>query len=81
MGFPARQLTPTAPRTALTHATDWPEAPRGLRLVSLQLSNVYNGVFREEPPLEQQARQHGARQRLGKVVDGLSAVNRVPSCR
>jgi hypothetical protein len=42
-----------------------------LRLVSLKLSNVYHGVFREELPLERRAQQHAARQRLAKVVDEL----------
>ncbi|TMP99195.1 MAG: PHP domain-containing protein [Verrucomicrobia bacterium] len=42
-----------------------------LRLVSLKLSNVYGGAFREELPLEREAQQHAARQRLAKVVDEL----------
>ena len=42
-----------------------------LRLVSLKLSNVYAGVFRSELPLETNARQHEARERLAVVLDEL----------
>jgi len=42
-----------------------------LRMVSLKLSNVYDGVFRRELPLESNARNHEARERLASAVDGL----------
>jgi DNA-directed DNA polymerase III PolC len=42
-----------------------------LRMVSLKLSNVYEGLFRIELPLEQESSRHEARQRLAKVVDAL----------
>ena len=42
-----------------------------VRMVSLKLSNVYEGVFRSELPLEVTARQQEARQRLARVVDEL----------
>jgi len=42
-----------------------------LRLVSLKLSNVYQGVFRSELPLEANARNHEARERLAAVLDNL----------
>jgi DNA-directed DNA polymerase III PolC len=42
-----------------------------LRLVSLKLSNVYDGVFRTELALERAAEQHEARRRLAHAVDGL----------
>ena len=42
-----------------------------LRMVSLKLSNVYEGVFRSELPLETNARNHGARERLAAVLDEL----------
>ncbi|MBI3853305.1 MAG: DNA polymerase III subunit alpha [Verrucomicrobia bacterium] len=42
-----------------------------LRMVSLKLSNVYDGLFRGELPLERAARQHEARRRLAGVVDDL----------
>jgi DNA-directed DNA polymerase III PolC len=42
-----------------------------LRLVSLKLSNVYDGVFRSELPLETNARNHEARERLAAVLDNL----------
>ncbi|HEY9173819.1 MAG TPA: DNA polymerase IV, partial [Verrucomicrobiae bacterium] len=45
-----------------------------LRLVSLKLSNVYAGVFRSELPLETNARQYEARERLARVVDELRRV-------
>lgn len=42
-----------------------------LRMVSLKLSNVYDGVFRSELPLESNARNHEARERLAAVLDNL----------
>jgi DNA polymerase-3 subunit alpha len=42
-----------------------------LRMVSLKLSNVYEGVFRSELPLEAEARNHEARERLAVVLDEL----------
>jgi DNA-directed DNA polymerase III PolC len=42
-----------------------------LRLVSLKLSNVYNGSFRAGLGLDISARQHDAQQRLAVVVDSL----------
>src|SRR5437867_4304653 len=42
-----------------------------LRLVSLKLSNVYDGRFRSELPLEVAAQQHEARARLAGVIDEL----------
>lgn len=42
-----------------------------LRLVSLKLSNVYDGIFRVELALERSAEQHAARRRLAAVVDEL----------
>jgi DNA polymerase III alpha subunit/nucleotidyltransferase/DNA polymerase involved in DNA repair len=42
-----------------------------LRLVSLKLSNVYNGSFRAGLGLDISARQHDAQQRLAVVVDEL----------
>jgi DNA-directed DNA polymerase III PolC len=42
-----------------------------LRLVSLKLSNVYDGRFRGLLPLDASARQHDAQQRLVDVVDTL----------
>ena len=42
-----------------------------LRLVSLKLSNVHNGSFSVELPLEADARRQGANERLAQVVDGL----------
>jgi DNA-directed DNA polymerase III PolC len=42
-----------------------------LRMVSLKLSNVYDGVFRSELPLEANARNHEARERLAAVLDNL----------
>src|ERR1039458_2884808 len=42
-----------------------------LRMVSLKLSNVYDGVFRSELPLETNARNHEARERLASVLDEL----------
>ena len=42
-----------------------------LRMVSLKLSNVYDGVFRSELPLDPDPRKHDARERLPVVVDEL----------
>ena len=42
-----------------------------LRMVSLKLSNVYDGVFRSELALETNARNHDARERLAAVLDEL----------
>ena len=42
-----------------------------LRMVSLKLSNVYDGVFRSELPLETAAKNHEARERLAVVMDEL----------
>jgi DNA-directed DNA polymerase III PolC len=42
-----------------------------LRMVSLKLSNVYDGVFRSELALETGARNHEARERLAVVLDDL----------
>jgi DNA-directed DNA polymerase III PolC len=42
-----------------------------LRMVSLKLSNVYDGVFRSELPLETAAKNHEARERLAAVMDEL----------
>ena len=42
-----------------------------LRMVSLKLSNVYDGVFRSELALETGARNHAARERLAVVLDEL----------
>ena len=42
-----------------------------LRMVSLKLSNVYDGVFRSELPLETSAKNHEARERLAVVLDEL----------
>jgi DNA-directed DNA polymerase III PolC len=42
-----------------------------LRMVSLKLSNVYDGVFRSELPLETNAHNHAARERLAAAVDEL----------
>ena len=42
-----------------------------LRMVSLKLSNVYDGVFRGELSLETNARNHEARERLAAVLDEL----------
>jgi len=42
-----------------------------LRMVSLKLSNVYEGVFRTELPLETGSRNHEARERLASVLDEL----------
>jgi DNA-directed DNA polymerase III PolC len=45
-----------------------------LRLVSLKLSNVYDGRFRVELPLEISAQQQEARSRLAEVIDNLRKV-------
>jgi len=42
-----------------------------LRMVSLKLSNVYDGVFRSELELETNARNHAARERLAATLDTL----------
>ena len=42
-----------------------------LRLVSLKLSNVYDGIFRAELALGRSAEQHDARRRVAQVVDEL----------
>jgi DNA-directed DNA polymerase III PolC len=42
-----------------------------LRMVSLKLSNIYDGVFRSELALETNARNHEARERLAVVLDEL----------
>ena len=42
-----------------------------LRLVSLKLSNVYEGRFLSGLALDVSARQHDAQQRLADIVDGL----------
>src|ERR1035437_6961504 len=42
-----------------------------LRMVSLKLSNVYDGVFRRELSLEAAAKNHEARERLAVVLDEL----------
>jgi DNA-directed DNA polymerase III PolC len=42
-----------------------------LRMVSLKVSNVYEGSFRGELPLEERAQQHEARRRLAEAVDEL----------
>ena len=42
-----------------------------LRMVSLKLSNVYDGLFRSELPLETAAKNHEARERLAVVMDEL----------
>ena len=42
-----------------------------LRLVSLKLSNVYDGLFRSELPLEMPVQRRESRERLARVVDDL----------
>src|ERR1039457_3588312 len=42
-----------------------------LRMVSLKLSNVYEGVFRSELPLEAATKNHEARERLAVALDEL----------
>src|ERR1035441_795430 len=42
-----------------------------LRMVSLKLSNVYDGVLRSELELETNARNHAARERLAATLDKL----------
>ncbi|HSU53108.1 MAG TPA: DNA polymerase IV, partial [Candidatus Dormibacteraeota bacterium] len=42
-----------------------------LRLVSLRLSNIYDGRFRGLLPLDTLSRQHDAQERLAQVVDAL----------
>ena len=40
-------------------------------MVSLKLSNIYDGFLHAELPLEASSRQHEARQRLAVVIDEL----------
>ncbi len=42
-----------------------------LRMVSLKLSNVYDGVFRSELALETNVKNHAARERLAVVMDEM----------
>ncbi len=42
-----------------------------LRMVSLKLSNVYHGVFLQELPLLNEAKNHAARARLAVALDAL----------
>ena len=42
-----------------------------LRMVSLKLSNVYDGVFRSELDFETNGRNHATRERLAATLDGL----------
>jgi nucleotidyltransferase/DNA polymerase involved in DNA repair len=42
-----------------------------LRMVSLKFSNIYEGIFRTELPLEPSAQQQDARRRLAGAVDAL----------
>src|SRR5206468_4061399 len=42
-----------------------------LRLISLKLSNVYDGRFRSELPLEVSAQRQEARSRIALVIDEL----------
>ena len=42
-----------------------------LRMVSLKLSNIYDGVFRSELALESASQNHEARERLAVVLDEL----------
>jgi DNA polymerase III alpha subunit/nucleotidyltransferase/DNA polymerase involved in DNA repair len=42
-----------------------------LRMVSLKLSNVYDGLFRSELPLETEAQRRESHERLARVVDEL----------
>ncbi|MEI6195938.1 MAG: DNA polymerase III subunit alpha, partial [Verrucomicrobiota bacterium] len=49
-----------------------------LRMVSLKLSNIYDGVFRSELALEGNARNHEARERLASVLDELRRVKGWP---
>ncbi len=46
-----------------------------LRLVSLKLANVYEGVFRSDLPLDRAAEQQDTRERLARVVDELRKVH------
>jgi DNA polymerase-3 subunit alpha len=46
-----------------------------LRLVSLKLSNVYDGVFRSELALEARGRLHDAQRRLAVIVDDLRSTH------
>ena len=45
-----------------------------LRLVSLKLANLYDGLFRAELPLEVSAQRQDAREQLARVVDELRRV-------
>src|SRR5262249_50893173 len=45
-----------------------------LRLVSLKLSNVYDGLFRSELPLTAEAQHRAARERLAVTLDELRRV-------
>ncbi|HEV2435868.1 MAG TPA: DNA polymerase III subunit alpha [Verrucomicrobiae bacterium] len=42
-----------------------------LRMVSLKLSNIYDGVFRNELALEMNVKNHAARERLAVVMDEM----------
>jgi DNA-directed DNA polymerase III PolC len=42
-----------------------------LRMVSLKFSNLYDGLVREELPLDGESQQHEARRRLSRVIDEL----------
>src|SRR5271167_564357 len=58
----------------------WPSLPAwkrrvSLRLVSLKLSNVYDGRFRSELALEVSEQRQYARERLAVAVDGLRKVH------
>ncbi len=46
-----------------------------IRMVSLKLSNVYDGLFRSELPLDISSCQHDARRRLAVAVDELREKN------
>src|ERR1700723_4282445 len=46
-----------------------------LRLVSLKLSNVYDSYFRSELPLEGNAANHDARERLGAPAEDFRRLN------
>jgi len=46
-----------------------------LRLVSLKLSSVYEGMFRTELALEARGRQHEAQRRLASIVDDLRSTH------
>ena len=42
-----------------------------LRMVSLKLSNVYDGIFQPELPIDAESQGRDSRERLARVVDGL----------